>query len=169
MADDATTTEPLANGADTSPAIGLITQYVKDLSFENPNAPAVYQWQEQPDIDVQFNIASEKPGEDVYEVSLKIEVKAKTAQGTAFATELTYGGLFGIRNVPDDQIHPFLFAEAPRLLFPFARRVLADAIRDGGFQPLILDPIDFNGLYLQQLAAQQAEQAQGGEPVIGNA
>jgi preprotein translocase subunit SecB len=169
MAEDAASAEPLANGADTSPAIGLLTQYVKDLSFENPNSPAVYQWQEQPDIDVQFNIASDKPGEDVYEVSLKIEVKAKAAQGTAFATELTYAGLFGIRNVPEDQIHPFLFAEAPRLLFPFARRVLADAIRDGGFQPLILDPIDFNGLYLQQLQAQQAAQGQDGEPVVGNA
>jgi preprotein translocase subunit SecB len=69
--------------------------------------------------------------------------------------------------VPDDQIHPFLFAEAPRLLFPFARRIVADAIRDGGFQPLMLDPIDFNGLYMQQLQAQQA--AQDGEPVAGNA
>ncbi len=167
MADDATSTEPLANGADTSPTIGMLTQYVKDLSFENPNAPAVYQWQEQPELDVQFNIASDKPAEDVFEVALKIEVKAKSAQGAAFAVDLTYAGLFGIRNVPDDQIHPFLFAEAPRLLFPFARRIVADAIRDGGFQPLMLDPIDFNGLYIQQLQAQQA--AQDGEPVTGNA
>lgn len=166
MADDATFAEPLANGADTAPAIGLITQYVKDLSFENPNAPAVYQWQDQPEIDVQFNIASDKPAEDIYEVALKIEVKAKSSQGVAFAADLTFAGLFGIRNVPDDQVHPFLFAEAPRLLFPFARRVVADAIRDGGFQPLLLDPIDFNGLYIQQLQAQQAAQ---GEPVTGNA
>ncbi|MCH4152265.1 MAG: protein-export chaperone SecB [Sphingobium sp.] len=167
MADEATSSEPLANGADTSPTIGLLTQYVKDLSFENPNAPAVYQWQEQPEIDVQFNIGSDKPADDVYEVALKIEVKAKASQGAAFAVDLTYAGLFGIRNVPDDQIHPFLFAEAPRLLFPFARRIVADAIRDGGFQPLMLDPIDFNGLYMQQLQAQQA--AQDGEPVAGNA
>tara|TARA_R110000782_G_scaffold117364_3_gene207664 strand:+ start:89921 stop:90421 length:501 start_codon:yes stop_codon:yes gene_type:complete len=166
MAEDAASTDPLANGADTQPAIGLITQYVKDLSFENPNAPAVYQWQEQPDIDVQFNISSEKPGEDVYEVALKIEVKAKASQGTAFAVDLLYGALFGIRNVPEDQIQPFLYAEAPRLLFPFARRVLADAVRDGGFPPLMLDPIDFNGLYMQQLQARAAEQ---GEAVVGNA
>lgn len=166
MADDAASPETLGNGADTLPAIALITQYVKDLSFENPNAPAVYQWQEQPNIDVQFNIGSEQPGEDVYEVALKIEVKATTAQGTAFAVDLTFAALFGVRNVPEDQIQPFLFAEAPRLAFPFARRVLADAVRDGGFAPLLLDPIDFNGLYLQQLQARAAEQ---GETVAGNA
>ncbi len=167
MADEPNTTEPLPNGADTQPAIGLITQYVKDLSFENPNAPGVYQWQDQPEIEVQFNIGSEKPAEDVYEVALKIEVKAKAAQGTAFAVDLVYGGLFGMRNVPDDQVHSFLFAEAPRLMFPFARRVLADAVRDGGFQPLMLDPIDFGGLYMQQLQARAAEEQ--GEPAIGNA
>lgn len=156
MADDVASTEPAANGADTQPTIGLITQYVKDLSFENPNAPAVYQWPDQPEIDVQFNISSEKPGDDVYEVSLKVEVKATTGLGTAFACDLVYGALFAIQNVSDDQVHPFLFAEAPRLLFPFARRVLADAVRDGGFPPLILDPIDFGALYMQQAEAQQA-------------
>lgn len=167
MADDATTAEPLANGADTAPAIGLITQYIKDLSFENPNAPAVYQWQDQPEIDIQFNISSQKPADDVYEIALKIEVKAKGSQGTAFAVDLVYGALFGVRNVPEDQMQPFLYAEAPRLVFPFARRVLADAVRDGGFPPLLLDPIDFNGLYLQQLQAQGG--AEQGEPIVGNA
>lgn len=159
--------EPLANGADTQPAIGLLTQYVKDLSFENPNAPAVFQWEGQPDIDVQFNIAASSAGEDVHEVILKITVKATQDNATAFAVDLEYAALFGMRNVPDDQAHPFLFAEAPRLIFPFARRVLADAVRDGGFQPLMLDPIDFGGLYLQQaqaLAAQQGEDAP-----VGNA
>lgn len=167
MADEATIEGPLPNGADTQPAIGLITQYVKDLSFENPNAPGVYQWPDQPEIEVQFNIASEQPGEDVYEVALKIEVRAKTAQGTAFAVDLTYAALFGMRNVPEDQVQPFLFAEAPRLVFPFARRVLADAVRDGGFPPLLLDPVDFNGLYLQQVQARADERQD--EPVIGNA
>ncbi|MGD9811013.1 MAG: protein-export chaperone SecB [Sphingobium sp.] len=167
MADEAAPTEPQANGADTSPAIGLITQYVKDLSFENPNAPAVYQWQDQPEISVQFNISSEQPGDDVYEVALKIEVSAKAAGGTAFAVDLVYGALFGMRNVPEDQVRPFLYSEAPRLVFPFARRVLADAVRDGGFPPLLLDPIDFNGLYLQQVQAQAAEQQDG--TVVGNA
>jgi preprotein translocase subunit SecB len=160
--------ETLANGADTQPAIGLIAQYVKDLSFENPNAPAVYQWQTQPDIDVQFNIGVEKVGDDVHEVALKITVKATTTDGTAFAVDMVYGGLFGMRNVPEDQVAPFMLGEAPRLVFPFARRVLADAVRDGGFPPLMLDPIDFNGLYLQQIQA-AAEQNVDGNGVVGNA
>ncbi len=155
MAEDADIidTNAQGNGADNGPQIALISQYVKDLSFENPNAPAVYQWPDQPQIDVQFNIGADKVGDEVVEVSLKIEVKAIAPQGTAFAVELLYAGLFGMRNVPEDQAQPFMLAEAPRLLFPFARRVLADAIRDGGFPPLLLDPIDFGGLYLQQAQA----------------
>jgi preprotein translocase subunit SecB len=166
MADQADTNEAMGNGADTLPQIGLITQYVKDLSFENPNAPGVYQWQNQPNIDVQFNIGADRLGDDLHEVQLKIEVKASTDAGTAFAVELLYAALFGMRNVPEDQINPFLLAEAPRLLFPFARRVLADAVRDGGFPPLLLDPIDFGALYQQQA---QVALAQGDGSVMGNA
>mgnify|MGYP001042644935 CR=1 FL=1 len=139
-----------ANGEDTGPQVSMLAQYVKDLSFENPNAPAVYQWQGQPRIDVQFNIGAQNVAEDVHEVSLKIDVSAVVEDKTAFRVELVYGGLFGIRNVPEDQVQPFLYAEAPRLLFPFARRVLSDAVRDGNFPPLLLDPIDFASLYLQQ-------------------
>src|SRR3546814_273542 len=128
--------EALVNGADTMPQIGLISQYVKDLSFENPNSPAVYQWQGQPQIDVQFNIGSNQFADDIFEVLLKIDVKAQAADGVAFQVELAYAGLFGMRNMPADQVQPFLLAEAPRLLFPFARRILADAVRDGGFPPL---------------------------------
>jgi preprotein translocase subunit SecB len=145
-----TANDPLPNGEDTAPVAGLISQYVKDLSFENPNAPAVYQWQGQPQIDVQFNIGSGQVGEDAFEVVLKIEVKALAADKVAFQVELAYAGLFQIRNVPDDQMQPFLLAEAPRIMFPFARRVLADAVRDGGFPPLLLDPIDFGQLYMAQ-------------------
>ncbi|MBB5685172.1 protein-export chaperone SecB [Sphingobium boeckii] len=158
MADEAganTTIDPLANGEDTAPQAGMISQYVKDLSFENPNAPAVYQWQGQPRIDVQFNIGSQQAGEDVYEVMLKIDVRADSADKVAFQVELAYAGLFGLRNIPEDQLQPFLLAEAPRILFPFARRVLADAVRDGGFPPLLLEPIDFGALYMSQLQGQQ--------------
>ncbi|HZV57311.1 MAG TPA: protein-export chaperone SecB [Sphingobium sp.] len=158
-------TDTMANGADDLPQIGLIAQYVKDLSFENPNSPAVYSWQTQPNIDVQFNISSEKAADDVHEVALKITAKAVSDQGTAFAVELVYAGLFGLRNIPAEQIQPFLYGEAPRLMFPFARRVLADAVQDGGFPPLLLDPIDFGGLYVQQLQAQQAAQ----QPAAGEA
>ncbi len=147
----------LANGADTAPQVGIITQYVKDLSFENPNAPAVYQWQGQPQIDVQFNFGSGQVGDDVYEVVLKAEIKAVSGSQTAFQIELSYGALFALRNVPADQLQPFLFAEAPRLIFPFVRRIVADVVRDGGFPPLLLEPIDFTALYMAQLERQEAE------------
>ncbi|MDB5713824.1 MAG: secB [Sphingomonadales bacterium] len=143
-------TEALANGEDTTPQAGVLSQYVKDLSFENPNAPGVYQWQGQPQIDVQFNIGSNQLADDAYEVILKIEVKATAADKTAFQVELAYAGLFALRNIPEEQLQPFLLAEAPRILFPFARRVLADAVRDGGFPPLMLEPIDFGQLYVSQ-------------------
>jgi preprotein translocase subunit SecB len=143
-----------ANGADSQPQIGMVAQYVKDFSFENPNAPAVYSWPTQPQIDVQFNIGTLQVGDDVHETALKIEVTAEGEQGVAFKLELLYGGLFALKNVPADALQPFLLGEAPRLLFPFARRVVADAVRDGGFPPLMLDPIDFNGLYFAQLQQQ---------------
>lgn len=167
MADE-TGNEPLANGEDTAPAVGLISQYVKDLSFENPNAPAVFQWQGQPQIDVQFNIGANKVADDVHEVVLKIDVRATSADKVAFQVELAYAGLFGIRNVPEEQIQPFLYAEAPRLVFPFARRVLADAVRDGGFPPLLLEPIDFGALYMQQALA-NAEGQQDAAAAEGSA
>ena len=152
-----------ANGADTQPAAGIITQYVKDLSVENPNAPDVFQWTDQPKIDVQFNIGAQPKGEQVTEVELKINVNATAANGTAYIVELSYCGLIGLRNIPDEQAHAFLFAEAPRILFPFARRVVADAVRDAGFPPLMVDPIDFNGLYYQQLQARRAQEAAAGD------
>jgi preprotein translocase subunit SecB len=156
MAEDSAETgfsmDPQANGLDAGPQLGLITQYVKDLSFENPNAPAVYQWQEQPQIDVQFNIGTATPADNVHEVAMKIEVRATASGNTAFALELVYAGLFAAQNVPEDMLHPFLYAEAPRLLFPFARRIVAETIRDGNFPPLLLDPIDFGTLYQQQTA-----------------
>ena len=98
----------------------------------------------------------DRVADDVHEVLMKIEVRATSADKVAFAVELEYAGLFGIRNVPEDQIQPFLLAEAPRLIFPFARRVLADAVRDGGFPPLMLEPIDFGALFLQQTAQNDA-------------
>lgn len=151
-----------ANGEDTSPAIGLISQYIKDLSVENPNAPESYQWTEAPEIHVDFNIAARALAPEVHEIELKINVTSKGAQGTAFIVELAYGALIGMRNVTEEQAHPFLFAEGPRLVFPFARRIVADAVRDAGYPPLLLDPIDFNGLYLAQLA--QAQQTATAEP-----
>lgn len=154
------------NGEDNSPVAGIISQYVKDLSVENPNAPDSFQWQEAPQLDIQFNIAARQISEEVQEVVLKVQLNAKTSQGTAYIVELDYAGLIGMRNLEEGQAHAFTYAEAPRILFPFARRIVADAVRDAGFAPVMLEPIDFNGLYMEQFAAQQA--AAAGEPV-GNA
>lgn len=145
----------LGNGEDTAPSAGIISQYVKDLSVENPNAPQSFQWQNQPQIDIQFNIGARPVEGEVHEVELKITCASKTDEGTAFVVDLSYCALVGMRNLDEGQAHAFLFAEAPRILFPFARRVVADAVRDAGFAPLMLEPIDFNGLYVQQLQAQQ--------------
>lgn len=152
------------NGEDTSPSAGIISQYVKDLSVENPNAPDSYQWQDQPQLDIQFNIAAKVISPEVQEVELKIVISARAEAGTAYIVELAYCGLVGMRNLDDAQIHHFVFAEVPRILFPFARRIVSDVVRDAGFPPIMLEPVDFNGLYMQQLAQQQGE----GSPV-GNA
>jgi preprotein translocase subunit SecB len=157
--DEGNSTEPQQpNGNDTAPQVGVISQYVKDLSFENPNSPAVYQWQTQPQIEVDFNIGSSKLNDEIYEVALRIEVRAKADGQTAFAVDLMYAGLIGIRNVEEGDIQAFLLAEAPRILFPFARQIVAQTVQDGGFPPLLLDPIDFHALY-----AARAAQEMGGQ------
>ena len=171
MADDGNIISDLklgsaANGEDNEPAAGIISQYVKDLSVEVPNAPECFQWQEAPQIDIQFNISSRPIDGEVHEVELKMVATAKTNAGTAYAVDLSYCALIGMRNIDDANAHAFTFAEAPRIIFPFARRIVADATRDAGFVPLMLEPIDFNGLYMQQLAAQQ--EAGEGAPA-GNA
>ena len=109
------------DGADNEPAAGLISQYVKDLSVENPNAPQSFQWQDQPAVDIQFNIGARAIEGEVHEVELKIVVTSRVDEGVIFAVDLAYCALVGMRNLPDSQAHAFLFAEAPRILFPFAR------------------------------------------------
>ena len=155
------------NGNDTSPQVGVISQYVKDLSFENPNSPAVYQWQTQPQIEVDFNIGSSKLNDEIYEVALRIEVRAKADGQTAFAVDLMYAGLIGIRNVEDADVQAFLLAEAPRILFPFARQIVAQTVQEGGFPPLLLDPIDFHALYVARAQQELGESGAAGE--IGQA
>jgi preprotein translocase subunit SecB len=143
----------------SEPQVSILAQYIKDLSVENPSSPQVFQWQVQPTLDVQFNINVEKVADDVHEVALKIDVSARSENGVHFVVDLSYAGLFGIRNAPEEALPPFLLVEAPRLIFPFARQVIAEAVSSAGFPPLLLDPIDFTGAYLAQLQAAQ----QGGE------
>ena len=163
----------LEAGADPNsdaPQASTIAQYVKDLSAESPSAPTVFQWQTAPALDVQFGISGGQVGEDVHEVILKIEVNAKSDNGTHFIVDLTYAGLFGFRNIPEEALPPFLLVEAPRLLFPFARQIVADAIQNLGFPPVLLDPIDFAAAYVAQSEAQALSQPGGaGEPPVGHA
>ena len=153
------------NGADNGqPQVSILAQYVKDLSVENPSAPQVYSWQVQPQLDVQFNLNVAGAGEGTHEVTLKFDVSARSDNGVHFVVELSYGGLFALRNVPDEALPPFLMIEAPRLLFPFARQVSSDAVSSTGFPPLMLDPIDFASAYMAQVeAAQQQAAGSGGE------
>ncbi|MCC3861823.1 protein-export chaperone SecB [Pseudemcibacter aquimaris] len=142
--------------------ISILGQYIKDLSFENPTPAQTIQKlaTEKPSMNINVNLNAAQIGEDVYEVDLKITATAVSNDETAFVAELLYSGLFGIKGLPEDQLQPFLMIEAPRQIFPFARRILSDVTRDGGFPPLMLEPIDFAGLYqqqMQQAAAQQGE------------
>ncbi len=152
------------------PAAAVLAQYVKDLSFENPNAAQTFQTlsgenSPKPNIEVNVNVGARRMGEEAFEVDLKITATSRLDEDVAFAVELVYSGLFGARNLPEDMIEAFLLIQAPHILFPFARRIVADSVRDGGFAPLMLDPIDFAGLYQQQkqAAAQQQPQASGAD------
>jgi preprotein translocase subunit SecB len=149
------------DGDQPLPQVSILTQYIKDLSFENPNAPGSLQSTEQPRIDVNVAVNAKRASDNVYEVELKISAKAVAGETTAFVIDLLYAGLFGLANVPDEALEPFLIIEAPRIIFPFARRIIADSVRDGGFPPLMLDPIDFASLYMAQ------QQGQGAQ--VGNA
>ena len=152
------------NGADDNgqPQVSILAQYVKDLSVENPSAPQVYSWQVQPSLDVQFNLNVEGAGEGVHEVTLKFDISARSDNGVHFVVDLSYGGLFALRNVPDEALPPFLMIEAPRLLFPFARQVISDAVSSTGFPPLMLDPIDFASAYMAQVESAQQQAVAGG-------
>ena len=155
------------NGADSmgeGPQAATLAQYIKDLSVESPSAPQVFQWQDQPALDVGFNLNVEKVSDDVNEVMLKVEVKAQSQSGVHFLVDLTFAGLFGLRNFPEEAVAPFLLIEAPRLLFPFARQIICESVQNMGFPPLLLEPIDFGAAYLAQMQAQQ----QGEAGAIGN-
>lgn len=150
-----------ANGngaASQGPALNALVQYTKDLSFENPNAPQSLGPQETaPNISIQVNVNARQLAENDFEVSLVLEGSAGEGAGTLFKFELDYAGVFRLTNIPEDQAHPVVMIECPRLLFPFARQIIADAVRNGGFPPLYIDPIDFHALYQQRVADLQQQ------------
>ena len=148
-----------APGQELQPQLNVLGQYVKDFSFENPNAPRSLQpSQQQPSINIQINVNAKPMAEHDYEVELKVDGRAETQGTLMFAFELLYAGIFRIQNVPQESIHPLVMIECPRLLFPFARQMIADAIRNGGFPPLLIDPVDFVGLYRQKMTQQAGQQ-----------
>lgn len=147
-------TNGAAQPQQTPPTTPLVInmQYVKDFSFENPNAPQSLV-AGQPQVELQVNVGARGLAENVFEVTLSLTATAKHDEQTAFITELVYAGVFTLTGVPEEHVHPMLMIECPRLLFPFARNIMADATREGGFPPLFLQPLDFIDLYRRQVAA----------------
>jgi len=141
------------------PSMRVLAQYLKDLSFENPNAPQSLAGQtQQPKIDIAVNVNAKTLAPTDYEVEIQLEVKATGADSTVFQAEMLYAGIFRLEGIPQEMLHPIVLIECPRMLFPFARQILADATRNGGFPPLMLDPIDFAAMYQQRIAQGQGEQ-----------
>ena len=138
--------------AASAPQLNVLVQYTKDLSFENPNAPRSLTPQDKaPNIAIQVNVNARQLAEADFEVELILEGSAGEGADTLFKFELTYAGVFRLTNVPSNDAHPVVMIECPRLLFPFARQMVADAVRNGGFPPLFIDPIDFTALYRQRM------------------
>ena len=139
--------------ADMAPSINAMVQYTKDFSFENPNAPRSLGPQEKPpNISIQVNVNARQVAETDFEVNILLEGSAGEGAGLLFKFELDYAGLFRLRNIAPNDMHPVVMSECPRLLFPFARQIIADAVRGGGFPPLYIDPIDFAALYRKRLS-----------------
>jgi preprotein translocase subunit SecB len=161
MADDQVTTEETQQ--EVAP-LQIHGQYIKDLSFEVPNSPGIYgkMMQQQPDVSVNVDVDAQKMAETQFEVIVKIRADCKVGDDVAFICELAYGGIFEI-NVPAEHIEPMLLIECPRILFPFARHIVANTTRDGSFPPMMLNPVDFAGMYrarLEALAAQKEAEDQ---------
>jgi preprotein translocase subunit SecB len=148
-------------GPGEQPQLNVLAQYTKDFSFENPNAPQSLQaGPQQPSINIQINVNATPLAENDVEVELKLDGKAESNGQVLFAFELVYAGIFRIQNIPQENVHPIVMIECPRLLFPFAREIIAGAVRNGGFPPLMIDPVDFVGLYRQKMGEVPPQQPQ---------
>ena len=130
----------------------VLAQFIKDLSFESPNTPESLRGPgEDPNLQVNVTVGADKIEDDIYEVVINFDADATNKAGAIYKLEMVYGGLFHLANMPEHIRHPVLFVNCPTLLFPFLRRIIADLTREGGFPPLMLDPIDFASLYQQNL------------------
>ena len=141
------------------PVFGIEKVYVKDLSVEVPNAPEVFLEREAPQVEIQLNTSGRGIGDGVFEVVLTVTVTAKLAEKTVFLVEVGQAGIFRIMNVPDEQIEPLIAVACPNILFPFAREAVSDAVTRAGFQPIILQPVTFESMYMQRLQEQSAAAA----------
>lgn len=151
-----------APGASTAPApsYSLAGQYIRDMSFENPGAPgSVMLGGANPQFQVSINVGVKKQADDLYAVELTLNAKAEREGNVLFNVELVYGGVFRLKNVPENLLPQLLMVECPRMIFPFARHVLASTVQLGGFPPLMMEPVDFQQLYVQNLRQMQAQQA----------
>ncbi len=132
-------------------ALLLRAQYVKDLSFESPRAPAsLFSLREAPAMEVNVSLAGQKLDANVYELTISITVRATHEKSTIFLSDLAYGGVLELQNIPEQNVELAVFVQGAQLIYPFARRVIADVTRDGGFPPLQLEPIDFHAMYRDQ-------------------
>jgi len=147
---------PAGAPAQDAPQLTVVGQYIKDFSFENPNAPrSLMSSGQQPQIGIQIRVDAQPLSDTDIEVAIKVEGKAETGGNLMFAFDLTYAGVFRIRNVPQESMNALVLIECPRLLFPFAREIIATTVRQGGFPPLLLDPVDFVALYRDRMSRLQ--------------
>ena len=142
-----------------APAFSIEKIYTKDVSLEVPNAPEIFLEQESPEVNVQLQIGVKKLGDDIYEVTLTVTVTAKIGEKTVFLVEVGQGGIFRIKNVPEDNMAPLLSIACPNILFPYARETVASLITSAGFAPVVLQPVNFEALYASR--DQQEQQAAG--------
>ncbi|KGJ07748.1 protein-export chaperone SecB [Paracoccus versutus] len=166
---DAAAASEAQNAAQPAVRLQILTQYIRDLSFENAVAQkGLPSGEVQPEISVQVSLdARKRPTEHQYEVISKFRVQSANAadKSPLFLCELDYGGIFHVEGVPEDQLHPFLMIECPRMMFPFVRRIVSDMTRDGGFPPFNMDPVDFVALYRQEIARRAQAQRPADQPL----
>ncbi len=154
------------NGSQQAATLNVLAQYVKDFSFESPGAPQSLRTRDKaPNININVNVNANPMTDGEYDVTLTLNAKAQVDNQVLFNIELVYGGVFRVAGFPQEHMLPILFIECPRLLFPFARQMVADASRQGGFPPLMIDPIDFAQMFQQRMAQEQAR----GKPQPANA